>query len=76
LVKIGGLNEEDLHRYLSKFKADQAPYMVEKISIPQEISDPQVWEIVADLTYKMLTRVAKLSVRPRPMPVGQGAKSQ
>jgi CheY-specific phosphatase CheX/uncharacterized protein YlaN (UPF0358 family) len=66
LVKIGGLNEEDLHRYLSKFKADQAPYMVEKISIPQEISYPQVWEIVADLTYKILTRVVNLSVRPGP----------
>lgn len=63
LIKVGGINEGDLLGYLKDFKADQAPYMVEKILIPSEVSNPQVWEVVADLTNKMLLRVANLSPR-------------
>lgn len=66
LVKVGGLNEADLKRYLDEFKADQAQYATDKVSIPADIGDPQIWEMFVDLSYKMLTRVALLNFRPEP----------
>lgn len=64
LIKIGGLSKKDLESNLELFKKDQQPYMVEKIEIPAEVSDQPIWELVADLTYKMLARVAGMSFRP------------
>jgi CheY-specific phosphatase CheX/uncharacterized protein YlaN (UPF0358 family) len=64
LVRIGALSSEDLKRYLDAFKEDQAPYVVDRIVIPAGIPYGQVWEITADLTYKLLLRVAGLSSRP------------
>lgn len=63
LVRIGALSSEDLKRYLDAFKEDQAPYVVDRIVIPAEVSHPQVWEICADLTFKLLLRVAGLATR-------------
>ncbi len=66
LIKVGGLSAEALPRYLEEFKADQAPYLVQRVSIPDGIPSPEIWEMVADLTYKMLTRVADIAIRPGP----------
>jgi CheY-specific phosphatase CheX len=66
LVKVGGLPADDLPRYLDEFKADQAQYATDTVSIPTGIADPKVWEMVVDLSYKMLTRVALLTFRPEP----------
>lgn len=64
LIKIGALERHDLERYLELFKKDQQPYLVEKIEIPAEVANRPIWEMVADLTNKMLTRVAGMSFRP------------
>src|SRR5271169_199968 len=58
LVKVGAVYADDLSKYLEAFKVDQAPYMVDKVLIPAGVPDSSLWELAADLTYKMLTRVA------------------
>lgn len=64
LVRIGALSSEELKPHLDAFKEDQAPYVVDRIVIPAGVAHPQVWEICADLTFKMLLRVAGISSRP------------
>ncbi|KAF0221742.1 MAG: hypothetical protein FD174_73 [Geobacteraceae bacterium] len=66
LVKVGGLDEAELIQYLAEFKADQAPYITERVTIPAGVPHPEIWEMAADLTYKMLTRIARLTFRPEP----------
>jgi len=51
---------------LIAFKQDQQTYISEKIEIPAGVPHKSIWEMVADLTYKMLTRVAGISFRPGP----------
>lgn len=64
LVKLGALSHSQLNDYLKKFHHEQKPFLVEKVSIPASVAHQPVWEIVADLTYKMLSRIAGLSFRP------------
>jgi CheY-specific phosphatase CheX/3-deoxy-D-manno-octulosonate 8-phosphate phosphatase KdsC-like HAD superfamily phosphatase len=64
LVKLGALSHSELNDYLKKFHQEQKPFLVEKVSIPAAVAHQPVWEIVADLTYKMLSRIAGLSFRP------------
>ncbi len=64
LIKVGALKAADLPRYLEEFKADQAPYMIDRVAIPEGVPDCDVWEISADLTYKMFTRIVGLTFRP------------
>lgn len=64
LVRIGALTPESLKSYLDAFKVDQAPYVVDRINIPPGVAHSNAWEITADLTFKMLTRVIGLSFRP------------
>ncbi len=66
LIKIGALSEAELEGYLKAFKDDQLAYVAEKIEIPAGVPHQPIWEMVADLTYKMLTRVANLSIRTGP----------
>jgi CheY-specific phosphatase CheX len=66
IVQTGGLTEEELARYLEEFKADQAQYQTETILLPSGLKQPRLWELMADLSYKMLTRVARLNFRPVP----------
>ncbi len=63
LVKTGGLSEEDLKKYLVEFKKDQQPYSTEKIELPAGVSNQTIWEMVADLTNKMLIRVAGMAFK-------------
>ncbi|BCR03279.1 chemotaxis protein CheX [Desulfuromonas versatilis] len=69
LVKVGALSEAELPGCLAEFKADQAPYLAEKVAIPQGVPCADVLEMMADLTYKMLTRVVGLAFRPGPCEV-------
>lgn len=69
LIKIGALDERHLQQYLAEFNADQAPYAVGKVALPERLPHPDLWEIVADLSAKLLTRVAHLTVRPAPCKV-------
>jgi len=66
LVKTGGLGKEDLEKYLIQFKENQRPYTVEKIELPIGVANQSIWEMVADLTNKMLIRVAEMSFRAGP----------
>jgi CheY-specific phosphatase CheX len=63
LVLVGALSNEQLQQHLDGFKADQAPYISERVELPGGISNPEVWEMAADLTYKMITRVLGLPFR-------------
>jgi CheY-specific phosphatase CheX len=63
LVLVGALSNEQLQQHLDGFKADQAPYISDRVELPGGISNPEVWEMAADLTYKMITRVLGLPFR-------------
>jgi CheY-specific phosphatase CheX len=63
LVKVGAVKAEDLPKHLDAFKTDQAPYVVDKVTIPAGVPGSALWEMAADLTYKMLYRVANLTFR-------------
>ena len=69
LVQVGALQPDEVEKYLKEFKEDQLAYIAEKIEIPAGVPHPPIWEMVADLTYKMLTRVAGISFRPGPCAV-------
>ncbi|WP_429884568.1 chemotaxis protein CheX [Geoalkalibacter halelectricus] len=71
LVKIGALSSARVEELLEAFKADQAPYLASQVVIPAGVSNPAIWEMTADLTYKMLTRVANLAFRPGPCTLTQ-----
>ncbi|HBA86431.1 MAG TPA: chemotaxis protein CheX [Geobacter sp.] len=64
LVLVGSLTGEQLQRHLGEFKLDQAPYVSERIELPAGIGNSETWEMAADLTYKMVTRVLDLQFRP------------
>lgn len=66
LVKIGGLQANDLPKYLDEFKADQAQYVTDTVMIPAGVAETKIWEMVVDLSHKMLTRVALLVFRSEP----------
>jgi CheY-specific phosphatase CheX len=63
LVLVGALSNEQLQQHLDDFKADQAPYISDRVELPGGISNPEVWEMAAGLTYKMITRVLGLPFR-------------
>lgn len=64
LVQVGALNVESLQQHLAAFKADQAQYVSDGIELPSGIANSKIWEMTADLTYKMITRVLDLQFRP------------
>ncbi|ALC15812.1 chemotaxis protein CheX [Desulfuromonas soudanensis] len=64
--RICGLGEEDLERLLQEFRMDQAPCAREGSRLPQVVAEPQLWEMTADLTGKLLRRIADLPTRPGP----------
>ena len=63
LVEVGALDQEALQTYLAAFKLDQEPYVVETVAIPGTVPHAAIWEAAADLTYKMMTRLANLPYR-------------
>lgn len=64
LVQIGAISSENLQQHLADFKADQAKYVSDGIELPTDIANSNIWEMTADLTYKMITRVLDLQFRP------------
>ncbi len=64
LVQIGSLSTDDLERHLDAFKANQAEFVSNGIELPITSPHNQIWEMTADLTYKMITRVLDLQFRP------------
>lgn len=63
LVLVGALTNEQLQQYLTEFKADQAPYVSERIELPADVANSEIWEMSADLTYKMITRMLDFPFR-------------
>ena len=63
LVLVGALTNEQLQSHLESFKQDQAKYVADRIELPAGIDDHLVWEMAADMTYKMITRVLGLQFR-------------
>jgi CheY-specific phosphatase CheX len=64
LVQIGSLTNDELQKHLDAFKADQAKYVSNGIELPISSCNDKTWEMAADLTYKMITRVLDLQFRP------------
>lgn len=64
LVKVGALTHDELQKHLDAFKADQAQYISNGIELPVASVNGTIWEMTADLTYKMITRVLDLQFRP------------
>lgn len=69
LIEVGALEAGQLEPLLAAFKADQAVYQVEKVSIPAGVPSPEIWEMFADITFKMLTRVADIAYKAGPSEV-------
>jgi CheY-specific phosphatase CheX len=64
LIQVGALSSADLQSHLDAFKADQAQYATNGIELPITTPNNGIWEMTADLTYKMVTRVLDLQFRP------------
>lgn len=64
LVLINAMTNEDLLRHLNAFKLDQAQYVSDRIELPAGIANSATWEMTADLTYKMITRILNIQFRP------------
>ncbi len=64
LVQVGALSDDELRKHLDAFKADQAQYVSNGIELPISSANGKIWEMTADLTYKMITRVLDLQFRP------------
>ena len=63
LVQVNALTSEELQLQLAAFKADQAQYVSDRIELPPGLSNPAVWEMTADLTFKLITRVLGMNFR-------------
>jgi CheY-specific phosphatase CheX len=64
LVQVGAVTNDELQKHLDAFKADQAQYVSNGIELPITSDHQKIWEMTADLTYKMVTRVLDLQFRP------------
>jgi len=64
LLLVDALSKVQLQKYLDDFKADQALYVSDRIELPISIPNSNIWEMTADLTYKMITRVLGIQFRP------------
>lgn len=64
LVRTNAITAEELPALLEAFEADQAPYYSKKPAAPAPIPNEDLWELYADRTYKMFTRVVNLTFKP------------
>jgi CheY-specific phosphatase CheX len=64
LVQVGALTSDELRKHLDAFKADHAQYVSNRIDLPISTVNNNIWEMTADITYKMITRVLDLQFRP------------
>lgn len=63
LIQVGALTADELQKHLDAFKADQAEYVSNGIELPIVSANNNIWEMTADLTFKMVTRVLDLKFR-------------
>jgi CheY-specific phosphatase CheX len=60
LVKLGALTQGQRDSALERFNQEQKTQIVDEIIMPDGIPHQSIWEIVIDMSCKMLTRVASL----------------
>lgn len=60
LVQGGALSGEKLQQCLTEFNLEQAPYLSAGVELPPGVASAKTWEMVVDLTYKMITRILDL----------------
>ena len=63
LVLVGSLTAGQLQQCLDEFKLDQAPYVSDRVELPAAVANAKTWEMVVDLTYKMVTRILGLQFK-------------
>lgn len=63
LVRTGALEACELPRLLEEFRLDQGLYSISPTVIPPGVLHPEVWEFCADLSGKMLLRIAGMQCR-------------
>jgi CheY-specific phosphatase CheX len=63
LVRVGALTDQQLQRCLDEFKLEQAPYVSDRVELPTAVANAKTWEMVVDLTYKMVTRILGLQFK-------------
>lgn len=63
LVRIGALDDKRLDFYLQQFEKIQAAYKTTGLDLPDDTPCPALCRIVGDTSFKMLTRVAKLTFK-------------
>lgn len=63
LVQVGAFDTEQLQRHLEEFKVDQSPYATSKVFIPSGVPHSDIWEMSADLSGKMMSRIVNLPCR-------------
>lgn len=64
LVREGALTQAELERHLVAYDADQAPYRTGTGEAPSGVPAAELWGVVAEMTCKMLTRIAGVPCRP------------
>jgi CheY-specific phosphatase CheX len=72
LVKLNFITAEDLPRLLDEYDADQAPYYTPKEPPKLPIPNEDLWELYAEHTYTMFTRVIKLACKADQRSVVEG----
>jgi len=63
LVLVNALSSAQLQQQLEAFKEDQAEYITNGIELPDGLPNVPILEMMADLTFKMITRVLHLQYR-------------
>lgn len=63
LAEKGFLTSDVLERELSLFKADQSQYITGEIIIPDSTENPEIVRDMADMTQKMLQRMAHINIK-------------
>ena len=64
LIEVGAMTGDQLQKHLDAFRIDQSQYVSNGIELPITTTNNKIWEMTADLTYKMITRVLDLQFRP------------
>ncbi len=63
LIKTGAITAEELEHYLTEFNRHGKEGEGTAIDIPPDLPNREIWSVFADMTFKMLTRIAGVTLR-------------
>ena len=66
IIMVGGVDANLVSGFLEEFEEEQSQYATDRVVLPPGLKLQALYEMMADLSYKMLTRVARLKFRPVP----------